>query len=55
MQKKESGTSRRIRIQASDGSGSFSGYLALPRSGSGPGLVIAQEIFGINHTMREVA
>ncbi|BEP38843.1 dienelactone hydrolase family protein (plasmid) [Variovorax sp. V59] len=55
MQKKESGTSRRIRIQASDGSGSFSGYLALPRSGSGPGLVIAQEIFGVNHTMREVA
>lgn len=48
-------TGRYIQIEATDGSGSFSGYLALPRSGSGPGLVIAQEIFGINHTMREVA
>jgi len=55
MQEQEPGTTRRIRIQASDGSGSFSGYLAVPRLGSGPGLVIAQEIFGVNHTMREVA
>ncbi|MES1264801.1 MAG: dienelactone hydrolase family protein, partial [Variovorax sp.] len=46
---------RHIRIQASDGSGSFNGYLAVPRSGSGPGLVLAQEIFGVNQTMREVA
>jgi len=44
-----------IEIEATDGSGSFRGYLALPGSGSGPGLVIAQEIFGINQTMREVA
>ena len=55
MQEQEPGTTHRIRIQASDGSGSFNGYLAVPRSGSGPGLVIAQEIFGVNHTMREVA
>ncbi|HWT18115.1 MAG TPA: dienelactone hydrolase family protein [Variovorax sp.] len=55
MQEKEPGATRRIRIQASDGSGAFRGYLALPASGSGPGLVIAQEIFGVNHTMREVA
>jgi len=48
-------TGRYIQIEATDGSGTFRGYLALPRSGSGPGLVIAQEIFGINHTMREVA
>ena len=46
---------QRIRIEATDASGSFSGYLALPASGTGPGLVIAQEIFGINYTMREVA
>ena len=46
---------QKIRIQATDGSGSFNGYLALPKAGSGPGLVIAQEIFGINYTMREVA
>jgi len=44
-----------ITIQASDGSGSFGAYLAVPKSGSGPGLVIAQEIFGVNKTMREVA
>ena len=44
-----------IHIQAADGSGSFAGYLAVPASGSGPGLVIAQEIFGVNSTMREVA
>ena len=44
-----------IHITATDGSGSFAGYLAVPESGSGPALVIAQEIFGVNATMREVA
>lgn len=44
-----------MKVQASDGSGSFSGYLALPASGKGPGVVIGQEIFGINANMREVA
>ncbi|MDP9993205.1 carboxymethylenebutenolidase [Variovorax boronicumulans] len=44
-----------ISLKAVDGSGTFRAYLALPEGGSGPGLVIAQEIFGINHTMREVA
>ena len=44
-----------IDMKAADGSGSFRGYLATPASGSGPGLVLAQEIFGINATMREVA
>ena len=44
-----------ITIQASDGSGSFGAYLAVPKSGSGPGLVIAQEIFGVNKTMRDIA
>ncbi|WP_431025433.1 dienelactone hydrolase family protein [Halomonas sp. H5] len=44
-----------IEIRATDGSGSFSGYLALPASGHGPGVVIGQEIFGINANMRAVA
>lgn len=44
-----------IEMKAADGSGTFRGYLAVPASGSGPGLVVAQEIFGINSTMREVA
>ena len=48
-------THQTIDIKAGDGSGSFSGYLALPQSGKGPGLVLAQEIFGVNITMREVA
>lgn len=46
---------RRVRIQATDGSGAFDGYLALPAAGKGPGIVIAQEIFGVNKTMRELA
>lgn len=44
-----------LEIKAAEGSGSFTGYLAVPASGSGPGLVIAQEIFGVNQTMREIA
>lgn len=48
-------TGQTIQIQAADGSGGFRGYLATPASGHGPGLVIAQEIFGVNQTMREVA
>jgi len=43
-----------ISIKASD-EGSFGGYLATPESGSGPGLVLLQEIFGVNRHIREVA
>lgn len=46
--------SRTIEIEAGDG-GTFSGYLAVPESGSGPGLILGQEIFGVNGTMRETA
>lgn len=49
------GASRTIDIQAGDGSGTFSGYLALPRAGKGPGIVLLQEIFGVNDHIREVA
>lgn len=44
-----------ISIAARDGSGSFSGYLAVPASGHGPGVVIGQEIFGVNANMRSIA
>lgn len=44
-----------ITVDAADGSGSFGAYLCLPAKGSGPGLVLAQEIFGVNTTMRELA
>jgi len=42
-----------ITIEGAEGS--FSAYLAIPASGSGPGIVVAQEIFGVNQVMRDVA
>lgn len=36
------------------GDGSFGGYLALPKGGKGPGIVIIQEIFGVNGHIRDV-
>jgi carboxymethylenebutenolidase len=42
-----------ITISSHDG-GSFSGYLAIPPAGRGPGLVVVQEIFGVNSHIREV-
>jgi carboxymethylenebutenolidase len=39
-----------------DGSaGSFDAYLALPPAGRGPGLLLLQEIFGVNEHIRTVA
>jgi carboxymethylenebutenolidase len=43
-----------IDLTAKDG-GRFRGYLAVPASGRGPGIVLCQEIFGINAYIREVA
>jgi carboxymethylenebutenolidase len=43
-----------IDIPANDG-GRFEGYLALPPAGKGPGLLILQEIFGVNAHIRGVA
>jgi len=42
-----------ITIKAHDG-GTFAGYLTRPKSGSGPGIVVIQEIFGVNQVMREI-
>lgn len=42
-----------INIPAADG-GKFRGYFCLPPSGKGPGLVVEQEIFGINENVRFV-
>jgi carboxymethylenebutenolidase len=41
-----------LSIPAPDG-GEFSAYMALPRKGRGPGLVLLQEIFGVNKSIRE--
>ncbi len=38
-----------------DAGDAFRGYLATPASGSGPGIVLLQEIFGVNGHMRDVA
>jgi carboxymethylenebutenolidase len=35
--------------------GEFSGYLASPEAGFGPGIVLIQEIFGVNAVMRQLA
>jgi carboxymethylenebutenolidase len=43
-----------ITIKAFDGS-EFDAYLALPASGRGPGIVLLQEIFGVNQDMRSIA
>lgn len=41
-------------INAFDG-GTFDAYLGLPPSGRGPGIVLLQEIFGVNKDMRRIA
>jgi carboxymethylenebutenolidase len=43
-----------VTVAAPDG-GSFKAYLAKPARGSGPGIVLLQEIFGVNAYIREVA
>jgi carboxymethylenebutenolidase len=43
-----------IDIAAKDG-GTFKAYLTVPASGSGPGILLLQEIFGVNKSMRETA
>src|SRR5260370_38601263 len=43
-----------VTVAAKDG-GSFKAYLAKPEKGSGPGIVLLQEIFGINQYVRDVA
>lgn len=42
-----------ITLEAKDGGG-FMGYLAKPASGHGPGVVVIQEIFGVNAVMRGI-
>jgi carboxymethylenebutenolidase len=42
------------QVKSRDG-GAFRAYTALPPEGSGPGLVLLQEIFGVNAYMRDMA
>lgn len=50
-----SGSSSYESIPAADGSGSFDAYCAVPGTGTGPGVLVFQEIFGINDNMRTLA
>ena len=43
-----------IFINSADGSGAFSAYCAMPPTGSGPGIVVIQEIFGVNQVIRDL-
>ncbi len=43
-----------VTIRAADG-GNFKAYLATPKSGKGPGILLIQEIFGVNKVMRDLA
>jgi carboxymethylenebutenolidase len=47
-------TRETIKIKSADGQ-EFSGFLARPESGTGPGLLLIQEIFGVNSHIRDVA
>jgi carboxymethylenebutenolidase len=42
-----------IMIETPDGR--FGAYVAEPKSGTGPGIVLIQEIFGVNKVMRDIA
>ena len=46
-------TTRNETISTSD-SGTFSSHLAIPPSGHGPGVLVIQEVFGVNEYIRDV-
>ncbi len=43
------------KVCVSVGDGFFDAYLSLPATGNGPGLLLIQEIFGVNEHIRNVA
>ena len=42
-----------IEIKANDG-GTFKAYVEKPRTSTGPVVICIQEIFGVNHAMRDI-
>lgn len=44
-----------LMIAATDGSGSFSAYVAAPKTSPAGVVVLIQEIFGVNQAMRDIA
>lgn len=47
-------SSRTEEIAATDGSGTFAGTVTVPEGGTGPGLLLLQEIFGVNDYIEDV-
>lgn len=43
---------KREDVALSDERGTFGGYCAAPESGTGPGVLVVQEIFGVNAHIR---
>jgi len=54
FEKDKSMSHQKISLTAADGE-TFSGYLALPKTGTGPAILLIQEIFGVNPHIRKVA
>jgi carboxymethylenebutenolidase len=52
MEGEERMSGKDISIQGADGN--FGGYLASPASGHGPGVLVIQEIFGVNAVVRQI-
>ncbi len=46
-------TTRSVQLAAPDG-GTFSAFVAVPEAGRGPGVLVIQEIFGVNAYIRDV-
>jgi carboxymethylenebutenolidase len=42
------------KVTLTNKDGTFGGYLASPASGEGPGILVIQEIFGVNEFVREI-
>jgi carboxymethylenebutenolidase len=49
------GTMPEIEIAAADGSGKFGAYVAMPKAKPAGAVVMIQEIFGVNATMRQLS
>jgi len=50
----ETGAGRMAEIGIEGADGNFNAYIAKPETGGGPGLVVIQEIFGVNQVMRDL-
>ena len=46
--------SKEFKIKATDGSGTFSAYVATPKEAKAPAVIVIQEIFGVNKNLRNI-